>query len=69
MVNDAFNEIEEAPAYEHPADEGAAADRPAPVACALPEDVEARGDGDPGGGVEDAVPEVFVSRPATVVFG
>jgi hypothetical protein len=57
VVNDAFHEVEEAPPDQHPADEGSAADCPVPVCCAPPEDVKARGDGDPGSGVKDSVPE------------
>src|ERR671910_2722399 len=36
VVHDPFNEVEEAPADEHPSDEGASTDSPAPARGALP---------------------------------
>ena len=55
VVDNAFDKVEGARTAS--SDESAAADRPPPVRGASPEDVDARGDGDPGRGVEDPVPE------------
>lgn len=57
MVNDALNYVEQAPADQQPAREGASANRPSPFCCPSPEDVEARRDRDPCSGVKKAVPK------------
>src|SRR5215211_4917069 len=57
MIDHALNEIENAPPDDHPANEGTSADGRATVGCASPEDVDAYGDGDPCGSVEEAVPK------------
>src|SRR5829696_2184743 len=57
MVDDAFDEVEHAPADEHPAEERAPVDGPPPLAGAVPEDVETRRHRHPRRGVEEAVRE------------
>jgi hypothetical protein len=69
VIDDPLEEVEESPADEHPAKEGASVDRPAPVRRAPPEDVETNGNRDPGGRMEEATQSVFVSSPETVVSG
>ena len=63
VIDDPFDEVEEAPADEHPADERAPADRPAPVRGAPPENPDAYSDSNPGGSVKEAVKECVGLEP------
>src|SRR5688500_377203 len=54
MVNDAFDEVEDAPAREHPAEEHSSRGV-GPVSQRAPEHPQADGGEEPGGDVEEAV--------------
>src|SRR5688572_4672450 len=60
MIDDAFDRVEEAPAQEKRADEGARRPRDVRALPGAPEPSEAGGRHDPGEGVEQAVPDHIV---------
>ena len=57
MVNETLDEVEEAPADEHPSEQRLTADCPPPVRRPSPEKQDAGGNRHPGGGMEEAIGE------------
>lgn len=57
MVNETLDEVEEAPADEHPSEKRLTADCPPPFRRPSPKKQDANGDRDPGGGMEEAIGE------------
>jgi hypothetical protein len=60
MVNEALDEVEEAPADEHPSEKRPTADCPPPVRRSSPEKPDADGDRYPRGGMEESIGERVV---------
>jgi len=60
MVNETLNEVEEAPADEHPSEKRLTADCPPPLRRPSPEKQDADGDRHPGGGMEESIGERVV---------
>jgi hypothetical protein len=64
MVNETLNEVEEAPADEHPSEKRLTADCPPPLRRPSPEKQDADGDRHPGGGMEESIGERVVLQPS-----
>jgi hypothetical protein len=64
MVDETLNEVEDAPADEHPSEKRLTADCPPPPRRPLPEKQDAHRDRDPGGGMEESIGERVVFQPS-----
>jgi hypothetical protein len=60
MVDETLDEVEEAPADEHPSEKRLTADCPPPVRRSSPEEADADGDRYPRGGMEESIGERVV---------